>query len=141
MTVNTPTIIDTHNRSASITLGNREVELVLTTRATREIAHRYGGLDNLGAALENNDNLGESLSEVIWLIALLANQSVLIHNLTHPGDPKREITVDEVELLTTPGDLASYREAITAALVKGTRRDIVSDPKEPQPPATLEMKA
>lgn len=135
------TLIDTTNLTATITLGNREVELVLTTRATREIAQRYGGLDNLGAALENNDNLGESLSEVIWLIALLANQSVLIHNLTHPDNPQREITVDEVELLTAPGDLASYREAITAALVKGTRRDISSDPKEPQPPATREMKA
>ena len=36
-----------------------------------------------------------------------------------------------MELLTTPADLASYKEAITEALYKGTKRNIVSedDPK------------
>lgn len=127
------TMIDTFDRSATIMLGGREVELVLSTRATRLIAERYGGLDNLGAALEESDDLAQSLGEVIWMIALLANQSVQIHNLTHPEDPQPEITEEYVELLTVPADLATYREAITAALVKGTRRDITSDPKEPTP--------
>ena len=30
-------------RSAAITIGGKEYELVLTTRATKEIAGRYGG--------------------------------------------------------------------------------------------------
>ena len=32
-----------------------------------------------------------------------------------------------VELLTTPADLASYKNAITEALQKGTKRNIVSE--------------
>ena len=32
-----------------------------------------------------------------------------------------------VELLTTPADLASYKTAITEALQKGTKRNIVSE--------------
>lgn len=59
------TTIDTFDRSATITLGGREVELVLSTRATRLIAERYGGLDNLGAALEESDDLAKTLGEVI----------------------------------------------------------------------------
>ena len=38
-------------RSAAITIGGKEYELVLTTRATKEIAGRYGGLENLGDKL------------------------------------------------------------------------------------------
>ena len=36
------------DRSAKINIGGREFELILTTRATKEIAGRYGGLGNLG---------------------------------------------------------------------------------------------
>lgn len=114
--------------SAFIRLGGRDLELVLTTRATREIASRYGGLEQLGDKLEASSDLGEQIGEICWLIALLANQSVLIHNLTHPHDPHDEITAEAIELLTVPGELADYKDAITAALEAGMRRE-VSSPK------------
>lgn len=37
-----------NERSATIKIGDKEYELVLTTRATKAIAGRYGGLENLG---------------------------------------------------------------------------------------------
>lgn len=120
-------------RSATITIAGRELELILTTRATREIAQRYGGLENLGKALEESDDIAHSLTEVIWLIALLANQSVLIHNLKNPDNKQPELTTEELEILTIPSDLAGYKDAISAAMVKGTKREIVSDPKAPVP--------
>lgn len=61
-------------KSATITIAGQEYELVLTTRATRLIAQRYGGLEHLGQALETSEDMDKSLGEVIWLIALLANQ-------------------------------------------------------------------
>lgn len=112
--------------SAFIRLGGRDLELVLTTRATREIASRYGGLEQLGDKLESSSDLGEQIGEICWLIALLANQSVLIHNLTHPHDPHDEITPEAIELLTVPGELADYKDAITAALEAGMRREVAS---------------
>ena len=36
------------DRTAFITLGGQEYELMLTTLATKSIARRYGGLENLG---------------------------------------------------------------------------------------------
>lgn len=120
-------------RSAIVTIGGNTYELVLTTRATREIAQRYGGLEHLGNALQTSDDLGKTLGEVVWLITLLANQSVAIHNLQHPDDQRQLLSEDEVELLTVPADLADYREAIAAALQHGTRRAIetAQDPKDP----------
>ena len=37
------------------------------------------------------------------------------------------LTEDEVELFTTPLDLADYKTAITEAMFKGTKRDIESE--------------
>jgi len=68
-------------RSAFITIGGQEYEMLLTTKATKEIAKRYGGLSNLGEKLMKTENFEMALDEVVWLITLLANQSVLVHNL------------------------------------------------------------
>jgi hypothetical protein len=115
-------------RSATVSIGGEEFELVLTTRATRVIAERYGGLEHLGEALETSSDLGTTLGEVIWLITLLANQSVAIHNLRHPDSTRPELTEEAVELLTVPADLADYRGAIAEALQRGTRRVIATEP-------------
>ena len=120
-----------NERTAAITIGGEEYDLVLTTRATKQIAGRYGGLEKLGDKLMKSENLELAISEIVWLITLLANQSILIHNLRHADEKQDLLTEDTVELLTTPADLASYKEAITEALYKGTKRNIVSedDPK------------
>ena len=73
-----------NERAASITIGGKEYELVLTTRATKEIAKRYGGLASLGDRLMKAENFENALDELAWLNVLLANQSILIHNFLHP---------------------------------------------------------
>ena len=116
-----------NDRSSIINIGGEEYELLLTTRATKEIAGRYGGLENLGDRLMSSDNFEEALGEIIWLITLLANQSILIHNIRHKDNPKALLTEDEVEILTTPRDLTQYKSAITEALFKGTQRNVESE--------------
>ena len=117
----------TTDRTATITIAGDEYTLVLTTRATKEIAARYGGLENLGDKLMKSENFEMALGEIVWLITLLANQALLIHNLKHKEAPKELLTEDMVELLTVPADLASYKTAITAALYTGTTRNIESE--------------
>ena len=102
----------TNERSAIIKVGEKEYELLLTTKATKEIAGRYGGLENLGDKLMKNENFELAIGEIVWLITVLANQSILIYNLSHKDAPKELLTEDEVELLTTPFDLASYNQLL-----------------------------
>lgn len=116
-----------NDRAAVIQIGGMDYELLLTTRATKEIAGRYGGLENLGAKLMKSENFEMALGEIVWLITLLSNQSILIHNLLHKDDQKETLTEEAVELLTVPADLATYKAAITAALYKGTKRNIESE--------------
>ena len=118
------------DRSAVIRIGDREHTLLLTTKATKEIAGRYGGLENLGDKILKSENFEQALGEIVWLIALLANQEVQIHNLKHPDEKQDPLTEEEIELLTNPGDLAEYREAIMQALTNGTKRNVESEPDE-----------
>lgn len=116
-----------NERSAKITIGGTEYEMILTTRATKEIAGRYGGLENLGQKLMKSENFEMAIDEVVWLITLLANQSVLIHNLKNPDNKKELLTVEVVELLTSPLELAAYKNAIMEAMFKGTKRNVESE--------------
>ena len=116
-----------NERTAVITIGDEEYTLLLTTKATKEIAGRYGGLENLGEKLMKSENFEMAIGEIVWLITLLANQSILIHNLKNKDVPKELLTEDVVELLTTPLDLAGYKSAITEALYKGTKRNVESE--------------
>ena len=116
-----------NDRSAIISIGGEDYELILTTRATKEIAKRYGGLENLGEKLMKTEQFELALEEVVWLITLLANQSILIHNLKNPKDKIDLLTEEALELLTSPFELATYRSAIMEAMYKGSNRDIESE--------------
>jgi hypothetical protein len=114
-------------RSSKITIGGAEYEMLLTTKATKEIAGRYGGLSNLGEKLMKSENFELALDEIVWLITLLANQSVLVHNLKNPAKKCELLTEEAVELLTSPFELADYKNAIMDAMYKGTKRNVESE--------------
>ena len=120
-----------NERSAIVNIGGTEYEMILTTRATKEIAGRYGGLENLGQKLMKSENFEMALDEIVWLITVLANQSVLIHNLRNPAEKKELLTAEMVELLTTPLELAQYKSAIMEAMFRGTKRNVESE-KDPK---------
>lgn len=114
-------------RAATITIGGKQYDLILTTKATKEIAKRYGGLSNLGDKLLKSENFEMALDEIIWLLTLLANQSILIHNLQNKEEKIELLEEDTVELLTSPLELATYKTAIMEAMFKGTKRNVKSE--------------
>ena len=116
-----------NERSSGISIGGQEYEMLLTTKATKEIAKRYGGLSNLGEKLMKSENFEMALDEIVWLITLLANQSVLVHNLQNPAKKRELLTEDAVELLTSPLELSDYKNSIMEAMFKGTKRNIESE--------------
>ena len=66
-------------RSTKIKIGENEYSLVLTTKATKEIAARYGGLENLGDKLMKSENFEMALDEVIWLITLIVQTKTTLN--------------------------------------------------------------
>ena len=52
-------------RTSNIMIGGDEYVLLLTTKATKDIAGRYGGLENLGDKLMKSENVEMALSEIV----------------------------------------------------------------------------
>ena len=52
-----------NERTATITIGDEEYTLLLTTKATKEIAGRYVGLENLGEKLMKSENFEMAIGE------------------------------------------------------------------------------
>ena len=119
--------MDTNERNASIAVNGENYELILTTKATKELAARYGGLENLGDKLMKSEKFEEVIGEIVWIIVLLANQGVMIHNIKNPKSKKELLTEEMLELLTSPLDLAEFKDAIMVAMTKGTKRNIESE--------------
>lgn len=118
-----------NERSTLISIGGEDYHLILTTKATKEIAKRYGGLEDLGEKLMKAENFEMALEEIVWLITILANQSVLIDNWINK-EKRKLLTEDDVEILTSPLELATYKDAIMEAMFKGTKRNIESEESE-----------
>ena len=119
--------MDINERSASITVNGENYELILTTKATKELAARYGGLENLGDKLMKSEKFEEIIGEIVWIIVLLANQGIMIHNIKNPKSKKELLTEEMLELLTSPLDLAEFKDAIMQAMTKGTKRNVESE--------------
>ncbi len=119
--------MDINERSASITVNGENYELILTTKATKELAARYGGLKNLGDKLMKSEKFEEIIGEIVWIIVLLANQGIMVHNIKNPKSKKELLTEEMLELLTSPLDLAEFKDAIMQAMTKGTKRNVESE--------------
>lgn len=115
-------------RNAVVNIGGIEYQMLLTTRATKEIAKRYGGLENLGDKLMKSENFEMALDEIVWLITLLCNQSIMIENLKSKDRQRELLTEEAVELLTSPFELSTCKNAIMEAMFKGTKRNVESEP-------------
>ncbi len=119
--------MDINERSASITVNGENYELILTTKATKELAARYGGLENLGDKLMKSEKFEEIIGEIVWIIVLLANQGIMVHNIKNSKSKKELLTEEMLELLTSPLDLAEFKDAIMQAMTKGTKRNVESE--------------
>ena len=117
-------------RSEKVTIAGEEHNFVLTTKATKEISKRYGGLEKLGEKLMKSESFELAIDEMIFLVTLLANQGILINNLIHKDKQRECLTEEKVELLTSPIELTNFKESIMSAMLKGTKRNIESEEDE-----------
>ena len=115
-----------NERSVKVLIDNKEYHLLLTIKAVKEISKRYGNLDDVCGKIIQTKDIELSINETVWFITLLANQTILIHNLKN--DSKQELLTEEkVELLTTAADLNELKRAVLTSLDKGVKRNITSE--------------
>lgn len=117
------------DRGVKITLGGEEYFLLLTTGATKALSKRYNGLENLGEKLMAGETADVALDEVAWLLVTLINQGVAYENRIC-GASKKPLTVEDIDLLTSPAELIELKSAISDAMLMGMKRNIISEGDE-----------
>jgi len=73
------------DRSASINIAGVEYPLLFNTRAAKAVANKYGGLEEIADKLEDP---ATALDDYVWLLVLLMNQPILLHNYLNKDDKK-----------------------------------------------------
>lgn len=114
-------------------LTSKEIQEIYfeAVRRRKKIAARYGELSGMDQALDGTADFDKAFDESLWLIALLANSYVEYYNRKNKDNAKEPLTVEDLEVITLPGDFSSIRTAIYEAMNKGMKRSVESesDPK------------
>lgn len=114
-------------RSSEVELFGQKYRLVLTLYAVKQIVMRYGSLDAMSDRLSNSKNWVDMLTEVCWLLCLLMNEGIKIHNLwAISADTQELYSPDELECLLTPTDMLACNAAIQEAIRKGAAMNVTS---------------
>lgn len=108
-----------------VTLDGEEYPMLMTTYATKQIVKKFGGLENLGEKITGDEGHQEEMFDnVCWLVALLVNQPILIYNRKHRDAEKLLFEVDDIAMLTAPGELTPLMEKVGKAISRGSERNV-----------------
>ena len=113
------------DRSTHVTIGKEDYELILTLLATKQINKRFGGLEKIADTLSSEDvDFEERIDLICDIITILANQSIMIHNLWNTEEKKELLDSEKVMLLTKPKDMSMFSNAIMNALINGSKSEV-----------------
>lgn len=112
----------TDDRKTTIVIEGEQYDLVFNARATKEICLKYGSVEEF-LKIVDEATQAETVNYNVWLTTLFINQGIAIYNRHNPDNQRAPFTEDDIDLLTSPADWESARNA----LIKGARRDIKSE--------------
>lgn len=114
------------NRAVSVVIDGEEFEMLLTTKAAADIDREFGGFDEIAAVVDGEDR-GASVAMASKLIALLCNAGTERYNYRHRDTPRRMLEAEEIEILTTPGEMAELLGSAVEAVRRGRQTYIESE--------------
>jgi hypothetical protein len=118
-----------NNENAKITVFGEEYELMLTLKISDEFSSKYKEYNDyfsLPKEKKTNEISCRMIALTLEMIVLLANQSVLLHNLKNPNNKKEFLTVDLLELI----DYSEFERATKVfnyAVEKGLKQHIINE--------------
>lgn len=114
------------NRAVSVVIDGEEFEMILTTKAAADVDREFGGFDEIAAVVDGEDR-GASVAMASKLIALLCNAGTERYNYRHRETPRRMLEPEEIEILTTPGEMAELLGSAVEAVGRGRQTYIESE--------------
>ena len=110
------------NRIGEIEIAGSTYPLNFSTKAAKEIAARYGGLENIEDAFSGKA-VDAMMDEIVWLLSLLIAQGVAYKRIVE-GEEVKGITVDELEVVLGVADMKDLKGKLMDAMLGGMKREV-----------------
>lgn len=110
------------NRIGEIEIAGSTYPLNFSTKAAKEIAQRYDGLENIEDAFSGKA-VDAMMDEIIWLLSLLIAQGVAYRRIVE-GEEVKGITAEELEVVLGVADMAGLKDKIMGAMLSGMEREV-----------------
>ena len=110
------------NRIGEIEIAGKLYPLNFSTKAAKEIAKRYDGLENIEDAFSGKA-VDAMMDEIVWLLSLLISQGVAYKRIVD-GEEVKGITADELEVVLGVADMSGLKDKIMGAMLTGMKREV-----------------
>ncbi len=110
------------NRIGEIEIAGSTYPLNFSTKAAKEIAKRYDGLENIEDAFSGKA-VDAMMDEIVWLLSLLIAQGVAYKRIVE-GEEVKGITAEELEVVLGVADMAGLKDKIMDAMMGGMKREV-----------------
>jgi hypothetical protein len=110
------------NRIGEIEIAGSTYPLNFSTKAAKEIAKRYNGLENIEDAFADKA-VDAMMDEIVWLLSLLIAQGVAYKRIVE-GEEVKGITADELEVVLGVADMTDVKDKIMNAMLGGMKREV-----------------
>ena len=110
------------NRIGEIEIAGSKYPLNFSTKAAKEIAKRYDGLENIEDAFSGKA-VDAMMDEIVWLLSLLIAQGVAYKRIVE-GEEVKGITADELEVVLGVADMTDMKDKIMNAMLGGMKREV-----------------
>ena len=101
----------------TVTIAGKEYRLVFTTAAMKQVGAKYGGIEQMGEKMDSDKTA--AIDDICWLVALLANQGIMLDTGNTKPDNPALLNADKVALLTMPWEIEALSQAAVRSIEVG----------------------
>ena len=112
-------------RTATLTVDGRDYLLCFSARVMRACSERYGGVENIDAAL-GAENTGKALDEAVWLLSKMMDAGARYAKIN--GQEAEALTYDDLYDVLSIDDLTSIKGKIAETITNGRATTVEAEP-------------
>jgi len=109
-------------RIVEVEIAGKQYPLNFSVSAAKEVAERYGSIENLADAIQEKDSAG-AMCEIVWLLALLMKQGANWYRIME-GVDREVLTAEQLESVLGVYDIIDMQECLFAAMTAGAERTV-----------------
>lgn len=115
-------------KTARLELNGKTYTMCLSLRVTRDLADRFGGMEEMSAAVTSG-NAAEALDAVVWMLAAMSRAGST-YDKRCGIETEEPLTEDDLYDCTDPGDLQNLRAKVFETITVGQTADIKVEPEK-----------